>query len=103
LQRNQAPEDRHAPDAARRRIDQLAAEGQQALADLASAKANDDYDTAAVLVERLADIQAAQDKVNAIHRQYVQSQKPTTSAAAAAGRQEAQPFCCVLFRPRAIP
>jgi hypothetical protein len=63
-------------DAARRRLDQLNAEAQQALADLANAKANDDYDTAAVLVERLGDIQSAQAKVNQIHAEYLRSQNP---------------------------
>jgi hypothetical protein len=63
-------------DAARRRLDQLNAEAQRCLADLSDAKSNDDGDTAAVLVERLADIQSAQNRVHEIHRAYQASLNP---------------------------
>ena len=60
---------------ARQQIQRLDAGKAQALADLAAAKANADYETAGSAVQELADIEAKKQNIVALHDQYVRSQQ----------------------------
>ena len=59
---------------ARQRLQQLDVNRAQALADLAAAKAGNDYDQAGLCVEELAKIEAAKGAIVNLHDQYVRSQ-----------------------------
>jgi hypothetical protein len=59
---------------ARQQLQRLDASKAQTLADLATAKANSDYDSAGLAVQELADIEAKRSNLVALHDQYVRSQ-----------------------------
>jgi hypothetical protein len=66
--------------AARKQARQLEAAKNIATANLNEARANRDSDTAASYVQELADLSAAQENLNRLCSQYVQSQQPPTPA-----------------------
>jgi hypothetical protein len=67
-------------DSAAKRYMQLDAERAAAQADLVAHKANGDYDSAAEVVQRLADIDAQARNVEDLARRYAQSQQAPPSA-----------------------
>jgi hypothetical protein len=66
--------------AARKQARQLEAAKNIATANLNEARANRDSDTAASYVQELADLSAAQENLNRLCSQYVESQQPSTPA-----------------------
>jgi hypothetical protein len=77
---------------ARTQIQRLDASRAQALADLAAAKANSDYDSAGLAVQELADIEAKKANVVALHEQYVRSQTPVEAPELSQEEKHAKPI-----------
>jgi len=63
-------------DSARRRLEQIETERAAATADLAAHKANGDYDTAALSIQQIANLDAEQRNLVDLHQRYAASQQP---------------------------
>jgi hypothetical protein len=77
---------------ARQRLAQIEATKAQALADLANAKATADYETAALSVQTIADLEAQKVNVINLHEQYMQSQTPPTPPELSTEERNAKPW-----------
>jgi hypothetical protein len=78
--------------AASQQIAKLDAAKAQQLADLARAKADADYDSAAQSVQEIANLESARQNVLALHEQYVQSQTPRQLPELSAEEKAAKPL-----------
>jgi hypothetical protein len=63
-------------DSARRRFEMIQAERAAAVADLAAAEANSDYDSGAQAAQTIADLDAAAANLGNLYSRHVQSQQP---------------------------
>ena len=61
---------------ARVRMDRIEADKSRTLADLADAKANSDYETAAYTVQTIANLNSEAQNLTTLHSQYIASQNP---------------------------
>jgi hypothetical protein len=78
--------------AANQRLAQIEAQRAQSLADLANAKANSDYESAAASVQQIANLEAEKTNVANLHRSYVASQTPPTPPELSAEERAAKPL-----------
>jgi hypothetical protein len=78
--------------AAFQRLAQIEAMRAQALADLATSKANSDYESAAASVQTIANLEAEKANVANLHRSYVASQTPPTPPELSAEEKAAKPL-----------
>jgi hypothetical protein len=79
-------------DAASQRLQQIEAQRAQVLADLANARANADYESAAASVQQIANLEAEKANVASLHLNYVASQTPPTPVELSAEEKAAKPL-----------
>jgi hypothetical protein len=79
-------------DAASQRLAQIEAQRAQSLADLANAKANADYESAASSVQQIANLETEKANVVALHQQYIQSQQSPVQQELSAEEKAARPL-----------
>jgi hypothetical protein len=79
-------------DAASQRLAQIEAMRAQALADLATSKANSDYESAAASVQTIANLEAEKANVANLHRSYVASQTVPTPPELTREERDAKPW-----------
>jgi len=78
-------------DAARRQMELIRVERSAAAADLESARANSDYDTAATAVQQIANLDAAAANLGNLYQRHVQSQQPPAPIELSAEEKAAKP------------
>jgi aspartyl/asparaginyl-tRNA synthetase len=79
-------------DAAAQRANEIAAEKQAALADLAAHRANGDTVSAAQSVQQLANLQAEQQNLQSLCNDYVAAQRPPAPPELSAEERAAKPW-----------
>ena len=77
---------------ARQRLQQINAGRAQALADLEVAKSHADYESAALAVQQIADLEAQKQSLVNLHDQYIRSQQPPEQPEATAEERFARPW-----------
>jgi hypothetical protein len=63
-------------DSAQRRLQQIDAERQAALADLSAHRLNSDYDSAGQVIQQIANLDSERSNLTALYQQYVASNTP---------------------------